>query len=242
MPHFEEIPISINEREKERPEFIEFSLEDLLTLMEAKNFLRALKIAAKETKQSDYETGFWVTSTKDKKFQIKAVMGGGPTSMEGMEELQDINGDKAWLKELGDKSELQECSLLDIHFHPSQQDDAITPSGSDLKVFTRQGIPLGFMGIGQVRKSGNIDLLLIRSKPGFLLEDAQDYEEEIAPFDFCNQETVGEILKKYDLDNFLITFNFKNGNYQLTEESKELILRLKKFKVKLINFDLNDND
>jgi hypothetical protein len=98
------------------------------------------------------------------------------------------------------------------------------------------------MGIGQVRKSGNIDLLLIRSKPGFLLEDAQDYEEEIAPFDFCNQETVGEILKKYDLDNFLITFNFKNGNYQLTEESKELILRLKKFKVKLINFDLNDND
>lgn len=201
---------------------IELSPEEFLSVFNSGNFLEALRIAAKETMTSGYETGFSVEILGDRTAFIPDVYKGGTDDMLRSETI------KSFKREHKKEGELLNRELLNLHFHPSSR-GAIVPSRGDLTQFLGAGAPC-FMAVGQVEEGGEVKMLLVRpTKKIIYKEDIVDCSQRLFPS--SNQEEIEGVLSNEGFESFLISFEKTKKGYQLDEESKRKLSKLSQIKV-----------
>ena len=205
----------------------DISGEEFLGVFTSENFLKALKIAGQETAKSGYETAFDVDILRDGKSYISHVFKGNVDGLKYSQDRIEINGETKEWKKRGE--------LLSFHFHPvAPSEERISPSRDDLTILHYNN----FIGIGQIGKY--IEILLVRKKvfisESEINENAQAYGEEISKRGFiARQKEVQEILENNGFESFYIVFNKKKNKYELSEESKKKILKIKGIKVEMVS-------
>jgi len=226
---------------KESEEFegtVEFSPEELNSIFTSEKFLETLSTAAEETHKSGYETAFEISVLEEREFVIQNIRKGGTDSMQGEEEIKEVDGMEFFTKKHGD--------LLHFHFHPGAE-GSVGPSGPDLFIFLDERAP-SFLGIGQVGEKGRVNILLIKRPRKIITEeDIEDLEESALWSGGQTAQTQGEFLyepsqrdtqdalSKAGFENFLIRFDRKaDGKYKLNKRSQKLLFGLGSARVNLV--------
>jgi len=212
---FEPTPEEENDVEK-----VEISGKEFLAILNSQDFLKALKTASRETQKSGHEAGFHMQIDKDKSCQVSEVTEGGTDFMQHKYQ-EDMDG---YHRE-------PTGSFMDLHFHPDIR-GAIEPSATDLNLSR----DFALLGIGGVKKDGNVDVLLIRKK-SFISDN--EISENIDKFiqdaysPNISQEEVMKYLDENGFENFLIAFQKDKKSLKLDEQSKNTILGIEKIKSKI---------
>ena len=202
-------------------EKVEISGEEFLGILSSQDFLKALKTASRETQKSGHEAGFHMQVNKDKTHRVSEVTEGGTDFIqhEYQEEMDGYNREPTG-------------SLMDLHLHPTIK-GAIEPSSADLNLAG----DFAFLGVGAVKKDGNVDVLLIRKKSfvsdSEIPENADRFDQD-AWDPNMSQEEVMRHLDENGFENFLISFEKDRRSLKLNEQSENTILGIKKVKSKIL--------
>lgn len=140
-------------------ETVKITPQDLVRLFQSEKFLNALKIAARVTQSSGYETAFEAAMLEDQSFSIVEVRKGMTDAMRDSTAIKKIDGINL------DKS----VDLFQFHFHP-EVSGPIWPSASDLRGQANRSSRKGgvywsdiFLGVGQVDRGSNVRMLVVQS-------------------------------------------------------------------------------
>jgi len=215
-------------------EKIELSNKEFLDVLCSERFLGVINKAGRTTKRSGHETGFGVFVLEDKSFLIPGIKEGSNTSMGRNGEEKIIEG-----KSIAEEVAYKKCSEIGFHFHPGEG-EAVMPSSSDLNALCGSE---SLFGVCQIEKDSAINILLVRAKnyihPSEISENANSYAEELDESgigDLSPKRGQGVVFKALDnngFEAFLISFLYKKGKYELTDESKETISKMGDLKLDL---------
>ena len=157
-------------------------------------FQKALEIAARETAKTGLETGFEVDVLPDSSFWIEGVRVGNTSSMENSRPLKEIDGPPDYHLPINE--------FFHFHFHPPSE-GIVAPSPDDLLTFTDLKTQPEFSGVGQVDKTGKIDVLVMsKSRYPLTKYDIAFYEEEVDKIP--SQKEVQTLLSTIGLSSFLL--------------------------------------
>lgn len=197
-------------------EEVRYPAEKLLEMCEARNFQKALSVAADETSKTGDETQFVCYGVPRGSFWIeKVVAGSAETTMSEHRVVAEVDGDYGAYDELS--------SYFDFHFEPPAS-GAVIPSDTDLKVFSGpQNEHPAFLAVGQVDMQGRATILIIKRPKGKIGSiQLQEYDEQIQAN--LTQEEECQLLSGMGLENFVVQFKKQRRKYHLTEESKKKVL------------------
>lgn len=225
---------------------IEFTPKEFKSILESDKFARALQISSQETKKSGYETGFDIYCNENKNIYFGEVTRGCTDSIGfGGGGSHNIILDEMDEREILDASYIESerfGNLFSFHFHPSSG-GIIIPSEADISHFTNRETRPGVMGVGQVDKKGNVDILLVNTplkEISPIILEGYSYD---VPSKSSYQHDIQRFLEEFNLNSLVISLQ-KNGKrrFILDENSGKLILLgLNKIKVNLKDPE-NDHD
>lgn len=146
--------------------------DKFLEMVALPKFRKALRMAARRTSETGHETGFAVISFANSQFWIEEVTegtGGGMSNAKTLEEIDgEFDGDEPF------------DYYFNLHFHYDQE--LITPSTNDVKLFSLEGVfdKIDYVGVGTVAENRKISVLVL-IKPRFRLRkhDLEFYDEVV---------------------------------------------------------------
>lgn len=218
-------------KERKKENIVEFSLEELIKILESPDFIKALSVASEKTRKTGYETSFNVNVIGDRKTYIPEVDQGSTDRMTGSKTIEEMDGEIYFEDENYEKGRGR---LIDLHFHPDDN-EAIRPSEQDLShLLSNEGE--SFMCVARVDKIGNVEVLLVSPRRVILREDLEDYESGV-PSSYAEQQDVNEYLNEFGFNAFTINYKNNKKTLKLDSLSKKEIAKLKNIKVKIEKMD-----